>query len=70
MDDKEAIDYFLQEIVSNIKVEYNNLQNTQEQEDCYIISRLAQIARQLVKATNSSILQSMPIINYKNLNKV
>jgi hypothetical protein len=70
MDDKEAIDYFLHEIVSNIKVEYNNLQNTQEQEDCYIISRLSQIALQLVKATNSSILQSMPIINYKNLNKV
>jgi len=49
MDDKEAIDYFLQEIVANIKVEYSNLPKTNELEDCYIISRLSQIAKQICK---------------------
>jgi hypothetical protein len=51
MDDKEAIDYFLQEILANIKVEYSNLPKTDEHEDCYIISRLSQIANKICKET-------------------
>ena len=54
MDDKEAIDYFLQEIIANIKVEYNNMPDTQELEDCYIISRLSLIAKKLCKETKDA----------------
>ena len=53
MDDKEAIDYFLQEIIANIKVEYNNMPDTQELEDCYIISRLSIIAKKICKETKN-----------------
>jgi hypothetical protein len=61
MTDKEAIDYFLLELVANIKEEYNKDINTTSTQDTYIIGRLAQIAHQVCQATKKSIIQSMPI---------
>ena len=69
MDDKEAIDYFLQELIENLRSEYNGDPDIQELEDSYVIGRLSDIAKQLAKSTNNATIQASPVINYKGLYK-
>jgi hypothetical protein len=46
MTDKEAIDYFLQDILANIKIEYNkDFNKINCSEDEYIIKRLNEISK-------------------------
>lgn len=51
MNDKDAIDYFLLEILANVKCEYRKDITIETTEDSYIIRRLCDIAEHLVKIT-------------------
>jgi hypothetical protein len=47
----EFTDYFLEEIVANIKLEYNRKIAKEMTEDAYIIHRLSQVAHKIVSET-------------------
>jgi hypothetical protein len=42
-------DYFLEEVIANIKAEFSNDPTIQMTEDAYIIHRLYQVAQMIVK---------------------